>query len=89
MFPITQIGKAYSKFTFNKLAAIRPPRSSNIGIKDTIKIIISAGIMLVKLCVIAATIVSAKINLPYSNVCLEPVYIKIISKIKIKVKIEK
>lgn len=45
--PKTQIGNAYSKFTFSKLAAMRPPRSSKIGSKDTINMITSAGITLV------------------------------------------
>ena len=59
-FPSTQIGKAYSRFTFNRLAAISPPRSSKIGISDTMKMMISAGITLVRECVIDATIDSAK-----------------------------
>ena len=59
-FPSTQIGKAYSRFTFNRLAAISPPRSSKIGISDTMKMMTSAGITLVRECVIDATIDSAK-----------------------------
>ena len=59
-FPSTQIGNAYSKFTCSRLAAISPQRNSRIGINDTMNIITSAGITLVKECVIDATIDSVK-----------------------------
>ncbi len=62
--PMTQIGKAYSQFTLSRLAAMSPPRSSRMGISDTIKIIISAGMTFVRPPVIDATKDSAKMSAP-------------------------
>ena len=66
-FPSTQIGKAYSRFTFNRLAAMSPPRSSRIGINDTMNMMTSAGITLVKECVIDVTIDSVKLKPPQKS----------------------
>lgn len=60
--PMTQIGKAYSQFTLSRLAAMSPPRSSRMGISDTIKIMTSAGMTFVKPPVIDATKDSAKMS---------------------------